>query len=72
MRKAKTYQPAHWCRLIRVFAFFLNPFALRTAKTLLGFDCSECNKVKDFSRCGIAQTHTADSAPDKGIRDTKG
>ena len=28
---------------------FLNPTALRRAKTLLGFGCSVCNRIKEYN-----------------------
>ena len=31
----------------------VNPDALRTAKTLWSFGCSECNRVKSDSNCAI-------------------
>ena len=34
------------------FFFYLNPIALRMAKTPWSFGCSECNKVKDLTSSG--------------------
>ena len=50
MRLAKQFdQVLHWLPVQLhhlTWGLLFNPFALRTAKTLWSFGCSECNRVK--------------------------